>query len=109
MRVHMRGLPFRATAHDVEEFFHPLTVVDVLIGYNPDGRPSGDGAVDFESAQDAEDAMSRNQNLMGKRYIELFPGYGVYIFVISRFLVGRGGKGHAFFKCSVGILNMNYY
>jgi heterogeneous nuclear ribonucleoprotein F/H len=76
----MRGLPYRATAQDIEEFFTPLPIVDILIGYGDDGRPSGEGAADFATPADAHNAMSRNQKLMGKRYIELFLGYGMCVF-----------------------------
>jgi len=73
-RVYMRGLPYRVTPEEVETFFAPITPAEIFLGFGEDGRPSGDGAVDFDSANDAHAAMGRNQNKIGSRYIELFHG-----------------------------------
>ncbi|XP_057298137.1 heterogeneous nuclear ribonucleoprotein H3-like [Hydractinia symbiolongicarpus] len=70
--VHMRGLPFEATTADVLKFFAPLNVVDVRILYEPSGRAKGECDVDFASHEDAEMAMNKDKQNMGRRYIELF-------------------------------------
>jgi hypothetical protein len=42
-KVYMRGLPFRVTPSEVEDFFNPLICVDIRLGVLPDGKSSGDG------------------------------------------------------------------
>ena len=74
--LRMRGLPFRATKEDVEAFFHPLPVADIRFTVDKDGRPSGRAYVDFNSEEDKREAMERNGDCIGKRYIELFPDEG---------------------------------
>ncbi|XP_029915035.1 G-rich sequence factor 1 [Myripristis murdjan] len=71
-QVHMRGLPFQATAEDIVQFFSPLAISKILIEYGPDGRASGEADVFFTNHQNAADAMSKDKLLMGERYIELF-------------------------------------
>ena len=70
--LHMRGLPFRATQKDVEEFFHPLSVADVRFTTDKDVRPSGRAYADFHSKVDLDQAMEQNGDCIGRRYIELF-------------------------------------
>lgn len=48
-------------------FFHPLPVVDVVIGLNEDGRKSGEADVDFETHEDACEAMKKDKSNMGNR------------------------------------------
>lgn len=67
--VHMRGLPFEATTADVLKFFAPLNVVDVRILYEPSGRAKGECDVDFASHEDAEMAMNKDKQNMGKKRI----------------------------------------
>lgn len=70
--VHMRGLPFQISGEDIVKFFSPLVVSKILIECGPDGRPSGEADVYFNSHQDATDAMSKDRMHIGERYIELF-------------------------------------
>jgi epithelial splicing regulatory protein 1/2 len=44
----------------------------VLILKKPDGKSTGDAFVMFENELEAELAMSKQKNMMGRRYIELF-------------------------------------
>jgi len=44
--------------------------VDVHFTYTRDGRPSGEAYIELESEQDVQGALSKNQQHMGKRYIE---------------------------------------
>ena len=76
----MRGLPFSAVVKDVQFFFSGYQIVDgedgpsvLLCRENRGrGRPSGDGFVEFESQLEAKEAMSRDRQEMGGRYIELY-------------------------------------
>lgn len=36
------------------------------------GRPSGTAFVEFQTAEDAQVAMSKDRQMMGTRYIEIF-------------------------------------
>ncbi|XP_043912903.1 heterogeneous nuclear ribonucleoprotein H3 isoform X2 [Protopterus annectens] len=70
--VHMRGLPFRATEHDIAHFFSPLNPIRIHIETGPDGRATGEADVEFATHEDAVAAMSKDKNNMNHRYIELF-------------------------------------
>jgi RNA recognition motif-containing protein len=48
------------------QFFFPLSIMNVAINYNADGRPSGDADVDFATEDDARMAMKRNRAVMRK-------------------------------------------
>ena len=74
--LRMRGLPFRSKREDVETFFHPLPLADVRFTIDKDGRPSGRAYVDFNSEEDMNEALMRNGDCIGKRYIELFHDEG---------------------------------
>jgi len=96
-KLHMRGLPFRVKANEIQDFFAPLECVEIKIGYFADGRASGDGIVEFRNEQEANEALSRDRNSINNRYIELFPHDKVkmgaktsYRSVFSR--AGSGGR-----------------
>lgn len=71
----MRGLPFRVTIEEIQEFFAEICEVkqDQITIEEENGRRSGAGHVTFENedkAQDAKDALNRKE--IGGRYIQLF-------------------------------------
>ncbi|XP_076856961.1 G-rich sequence factor 1 [Brachyhypopomus gauderio] len=70
--VHMRGLPFQATAADIVNFFSPIRPVKVLMEFGPDGRTSGEAQAHFASHHDAVAAMDKDKEYIQDRYIELF-------------------------------------
>lgn len=70
--IHMRGLPFEASANDVRDFFKPHVPADIRILYEPSGRAKGECDVDFHNHGEAESAMGKDKQNMGHRYIELF-------------------------------------
>ncbi|VDK45559.1 unnamed protein product [Anisakis simplex] len=95
-KVYMRGLPYNVTAIDIEQFFKPLNCVEIKLGYNDDRRLSGDGIVLFSTMAEAHDALSRNKNNIGSRYIELFPGTSVPYptkYTTFRLVGGTGPSG----------------
>ncbi|RZC36291.1 heterogeneous nuclear ribonucleoprotein H [Asbolus verrucosus] len=70
--VHMRGLPFKATAADIADFFKPIIPINVRLLQDHTGRASGEADVEFASHDDAMRAMSKDKGHMQHRYIELF-------------------------------------
>lgn len=70
--VHLRGLPFQATAQDIINFFAPLKPVRITMEYNSSGKATGEADVHFETHEDAVAAMAKNRSNVQHRYIELF-------------------------------------
>ncbi|KAL8206630.1 UNVERIFIED_CONTAM: G-rich sequence factor 1 [Gekko kuhli] len=70
--VHLRGLPFQATAQDIINFFAPLKPVRITMEYNSSGKATGEADVHFETHEDAVAAMAKNRSHVQHRYIELF-------------------------------------
>ncbi|XP_066487874.1 G-rich sequence factor 1 isoform X2 [Tiliqua scincoides] len=70
--VHLRGLPFQATAQDIINFFAPLKPVRITMEYNSNGKATGEADVHFETHEDAVAAMAKNRSHVQHRYIELF-------------------------------------
>ena len=74
--VRLRGLPFSASADEVLEFFDGLEVVGgaegVVFIWGRDRRPLGEAYVEFPSEEVQQEAMKRDRNKMGPRYIEIF-------------------------------------
>jgi len=74
-KVKMRGLPFRASTYEVEQFFngYQITPGSVQLGQDASGRSSGEGWISFGSAAEAQRAVQeKNRASMGSRYVELF-------------------------------------
>lgn len=69
--VRLRGLPFNCTDIDIFKFFSGLDVLDCLLT-NKNGRFSGEAFVVFASPMQAEFALERDQQNMGRRYVEVF-------------------------------------
>ncbi len=44
----------------------PLHLEDIVIGFNEEGRPSGEADVEFANHADAVQAMRKNNALMGE-------------------------------------------
>ncbi|GAB4848386.1 hypothetical protein Ancab_003081 [Ancistrocladus abbreviatus] len=69
--VRLRGLPFNCTDIDVFKFFAGLDIVDVLL-VNKNGRFSGESFVVFASPVQADLALQRDRQSIGRRYVEVF-------------------------------------
>uniref|UniRef100_A0A5B7B9N9 RRM domain-containing protein n=1 Tax=Davidia involucrata TaxID=16924 RepID=A0A5B7B9N9_DAVIN len=69
--VRLRGLPFNCTDVDIFKFFTGLDIVDVLL-VNKNGRFSGEAFVVFAGAMQADFALQRDRQNMGRRYVEVF-------------------------------------
>merc|ERR1711962_738843 len=70
--IHMRGLPFRTNEDDIYKFFAPHQPCAVRILRADAGKPKGECDVDFKTHDEAKNAMEKNKQHIGKRYIELF-------------------------------------
>jgi heterogeneous nuclear ribonucleoprotein F/H len=72
--VKIRGLPFRATALDIFNFFEGFSIAaeTLQLGVDALGRPSGEAWLTFASAEEALRAVrERNRHYLGSRYLEL--------------------------------------
>uniref|UniRef100_A0A915ECE2 RRM domain-containing protein n=1 Tax=Ditylenchus dipsaci TaxID=166011 RepID=A0A915ECE2_9BILA len=77
--VRLRGLPYSATEEQIKEFFGGLTVVDNGITFtsSTNGRPSGECYCEFASAEEMQEALKKDRENLGSRYVEVFEVGGV--------------------------------
>lgn len=74
--VKLRGLPWSTTVDEILRFFEGVKVrngragVQITTGRN--GRPSGEAFVEVEDEDDMENALKKNKEHLGHRYIEVF-------------------------------------
>lgn len=78
--VKLRGLPFRASVEDVLKFFTSfpeLSSGNIYFKRHPDGRPSGEAFVVFESPEEAQRACQKDRETFGDkfgdRYVRVYP------------------------------------
>uniref|UniRef100_A0A8C2B924 G-rich RNA sequence binding factor 1 n=1 Tax=Cyprinus carpio TaxID=7962 RepID=A0A8C2B924_CYPCA len=73
--VRLRGLPFSCSEKDIIQFFSGLEIVEdgVTIVLDRKGRNSGDAFVQFATKEMAEEALKKDREVIGNRYIEIFP------------------------------------
>lgn len=64
--VRLRGLPYSAQEKDITDFFQPLVPVRVNMDFDQFGRPSGEAEVFFQSHEDAQSAMKKNNQHIGE-------------------------------------------
>lgn len=70
--VKMSGLPFRATEQEMKDFFLPdADCLAVRVILNRNGRPSGDAIAEFADDEAVEQAMKKDREHLGSRFIVL--------------------------------------
>lgn len=76
--LRLRGLPFKVTDERIVQWFNngtqfvtPLLTQNVFIVADY-GRPSGTAFVEFATPEDAQNAMLKDRQMLGTRYIEIF-------------------------------------
>ncbi|XP_008486469.2 heterogeneous nuclear ribonucleoprotein H2-like, partial [Diaphorina citri] len=74
--IKLRGLPWSTTVDEILEFFDGVNVrngrAGVKITRSRNGRPSGEAFVEVEDEVDMENALRKNKEYLGNRYIEVF-------------------------------------
>ncbi|CAG5034007.1 unnamed protein product [Parnassius apollo] len=72
--VKLRGLPFGCSKEEIIQFFDGLTVAPegVHLLYDHTGRASGEAFVHFVDKGSAQEALNRDREKIGHRYIEVF-------------------------------------
>lgn len=69
--VFLRGMPFSVTEAEVEEFFSGLHINEIVLLKNGRGANNGNGFVKFATREDAYEALKRDRNYIGARYVEV--------------------------------------
>lgn len=67
----LKGLPYTTSEAQVLEFFAGYNVNEVAFVYEPDGRPSGLAFAEFATREEALQALSKNGEYLGDRYVRL--------------------------------------
>ncbi|KAF8069439.1 Hnrnph2 [Scenedesmus sp. PABB004] len=77
--VKMKGLPFKACSEDVLKFYGGFSIKAscIYLKRHPDGRPSGEAFVVFESPDEAQRACQKDRETFGEkfgdRYVRVYP------------------------------------
>jgi len=74
--LRLRGLPWECTPGDLKEFFKGIELLDAHIIYLSSGRASGEGVVEVGSQEAFENALAKNNEHIGSRWIEVFKSTG---------------------------------
>ncbi|CCD68996.1 RRM domain-containing protein [Caenorhabditis elegans] len=73
--VQCRGLPWEATEQELRDFFGNNGIESLEIPRR-NGRTSGDAKVVFTNEEDYNNALKKDREHLGSRYIEVFPAGG---------------------------------
>lgn len=74
-KLHLRGLPWSAGEREIANFFYPVQPARIAVLPDANGRSSGEADVFFHTADEQQQALSRNGECLGTRYIEIFVRY----------------------------------
>lgn len=73
--VFLKGLPYSVTEEQIREFFYGLSLEEVLLLRHPSGRLNGMGFAKFLTREDAVQALKRDRQYIGTRFIEVKRTY----------------------------------
>ena len=73
--IRMGGLPYRAKETEIQDWFQPeANCVQVkILRSRKDNRPNGEAIADFANKDEASNAMKKNKDYMGDRFVILTP------------------------------------
>lgn len=69
--VFLRGMPFSVTEMDVSNFFDGLVIDEIVLLKNRHGLNNGNGLVKFRNSADVYEALKRDREYIGARYVEV--------------------------------------
>jgi heterogeneous nuclear ribonucleoprotein F/H len=95
VRVRLRGLPFNATREDVSQFLSEFNVrsENIMMEQGADGRATGQAYLCFAYYWQAEQCLTKHNQSLGGRYIEIFVEEGGSQQANRYAPYGKGGKG----------------
>lgn len=74
--IKIRGLPWSTTVDEIIKFFDGVNVrngrAGVHLTSSKNGRPSGEAFIELDTEEDVEQALQKDKEHMGRRYIEVF-------------------------------------
>jgi len=83
-----RGLPWSTTVDEIKNFFSNCKFKEgesVHLTVTREGRPSGEAYIELDTEEDLEEALKKDRESMGKRYVEVFKSkYSEMQWVIQR-------------------------
>ena len=72
--VKMSGLPFRTRVPEIIDWFAPVIDINrVRLLKNRENRPSGEAIADFATLEAAKEAMKKDKEYIGDRFVILTP------------------------------------
>lgn len=71
LHVFLRGMPFSVTEVQVREFFCGLAIDEIVFLRNGNGAKNGKGLVKFATREDTNEALKRDREYIGPRYVEV--------------------------------------
>nr|XP_039252500.1 heterogeneous nuclear ribonucleoprotein F-like [Styela clava] len=90
--VRIRGLPWSASEAEILTFLTDVNIVNGEEGihktYTREGRPSGEAYVELHSDLDLQNALAKDHEMMGRRYIEVFKSTSKEM----EYVLGRSGQ-----------------
>lgn len=74
--VRLKGLPWQTTQKQIRGFFEGIDIVRIQILNKRDGLASGDALVEFQNEEDMDQAMMKDKQHIGERYIDVIKTTG---------------------------------
>lgn len=110
--IRLRGLPWRASREQILkvstlnlaaiwaplikfaiQFFHPLEPIEIELLRDELGRPNGSAKIEFATFAQAKEALKKNRQFLGSRWVELQLVNGERMFM-------KAGSFETDFSCS---------